>query len=148
MIRTNIILFCLLFSIIGIHAFFFPATQARIKKSIAKYHSKKTQIGICKIIEYKPCSEFMPDSMRFFSASKKVSDFGSEALLLLNIGSQYFDSVKAQYSVALIDARQQMDVLSKKGAGKNAFTICKYSTTNKDTLCAILNEKLIVVWPD
>ena len=129
-------------------------TSNPVAAAIVEYHSQKHQTVKIKSIGYRQCSEYAPDSLRFFAIANKALSYGKEA-------SQYYNTRKECDSLLTLKyqlwpkALSLQSNLKSKGKGRDIFTRCNYIatiTTDKeqftDTLTVILNDKMRVAWPD
>lgn len=127
-----------------------------VKTALIEYHSKKGQAAKIKSLEYSPCSQSLADSLKW----KECFKLASKSIDLSLIYKQLDDKKSAEIADEsaerygkMIDSIRGAIVL--RGVTKCNFTRCKYTASIKtdkeqftDTITAILNDKMRVIWPN
>lgn len=127
-----------------------------IHDALSDYHSRRGTPATIKLVECKTCSQNLPDSL----AWNKAFDVASKNLDLSMVFAQLGDTGAYENAINAASAcATKIDsiraALSNRGRTKNTFIRCNYIATTEtgkehfsDTLTAILNDKMRVVWPD
>jgi hypothetical protein len=155
-VKKQLILLLILIAISGLLVTLYKTKKDIVEDALTDYHAKKGQSIIVKSVEYKNCSQNMPDSLEWKQAFSVASKSLDLSIVFTNFSDKerYKNAMQSEnMCAAKIDSIRT--ALATRGKTPDNFTRCDYIatiTTKKeqftDTLIAILSDKMRVVWPN
>lgn len=114
----------------------------------------KSALNAEKVVSYSPASHSAPDSLTATALFSRYSALADDAKKLIGVGAELsLAPVKDSLSMLAAEIEAAKARIEKAGPSPATFTVCRYipSTANAqkqtDTLTAVLDENMRVVWP-
>jgi len=114
----------------------------------------KSVLSAEKVVSYSPASHSAPDSLTYVALFARYSAIADDAKKLIGIGAELsVTPLRDSLSIFAAEIQAAKARIEKAGPSPATFTVCRYipAATNAqkqtDTLTAVLDENMRVVWP-